>query len=262
MVKELSKSEKQQQELRKIHSGDLSGLGDFLNENMGLCVYFSKQYLPLVQPTWELDDLINESFFGLRTAALKYDPDNKVGAAFSTYAAFWIKQTIRRFIGNHGSTIRIPIHTLDDFSKVKRELSTGLGLDDACENKDIDPEDYYRICSLVNLISYNQKTSNEEAGDSDTEMVDFISSETSISAEDICINDSTIDECSSIMKKYLSDKEYEVLSRRLGLFESSPETLQIVSENIGLSRERVRQIEETALKKLQIPFTAIKEGKI
>ena len=120
--------EEQAVQLHKIHNGDYSELNDFLCENMGLCIYFARKYVAFVEPMWEIGDLVQESFIGLRTAALKYDPDNESGAAFSTYASFWIKQAIRRFIDNNIDTIRIPVHMKESYRKMKYGIGKGMNI--------------------------------------------------------------------------------------------------------------------------------------
>lgn len=245
--------EEQAVQLHKIHNGDYSELNDFLCENMGLCIYFARKYVAFVEPMWEIGDLVQESFIGLRTAALKYDPDNESGAAFSTYASFWIKQAIRRFIDNNIDTIRIPVHMKESYRKMKYGIGKGMNIKDACDAAGMTPNDYYRVSAVTSIASYNQRVTSTDGISEDDELCNFIKSDTPI-PEETCVSDATLSDYYDIIKEKLNLREFEIVSRRLGLFGFSAETLDSIGQEMGVTRERIRQIENKAYGKLKVPF--------
>lgn len=269
--KQLLSSEQEIDLFTKLQQGDES-IKDFLIEsNLKLVVSIAKYYLK-ANSTMDLEDIVQEGNIGLMKAIDKFDPS--LGYRFSTYATWWIKQSISRALSDQGRTIRLPVHLVDQalvFNKVHDILFY---------QSDGKEPTYEEIAKYANENGYNRKSKNSDgvrppltASDVEFYMHNYNSSPVSIDMkigedEDSCLIDFIEDTISEspwhytekkalreslvkAMHKVLKEKEIKVIILRFGLDSHEPRTLQEVGEIIGVTRERIRQIEEKAKRKLR-----------
>jgi RNA polymerase nonessential primary-like sigma factor len=234
---------------RLTHKGDQAARKRMIESNLRLVVKIARHYnrrgLPFL-------DLIEEGNLGLMHAIEKFDPER--GFRFSTYATWWIRQTIERAIMNQSRTIRLPIHVvkeLNSYLRAARRLTQKLDHEPTCEeiatmvDKPID-----EIKRVLDLNKDTTSIDNPMAQDSDKPLVDIIADDNNVDPVDM-LADSDLQEHLGEWLDHLSSKQREIIERRFGLNGYDKTTLEEVGEAVGLTRERVRQIQIEALHKLR-----------
>ncbi|MFA4854832.1 MAG: sigma-70 family RNA polymerase sigma factor [Candidatus Omnitrophota bacterium] len=242
---------KQEIELNKrIRRGDEVARKDMIRANLRLVINIAKRYMRLGTPFL---DLIEEGNLGLMKAVEKFD--HRKGFRFSTYAAWWIKQGITRSISEQGKMIRIPVYMNDlitKWKKNKERLSQKLKRIPS----DVDIAKRLKLApDKVEQINFwmSTTTSSLEAPigeDSDNQVSDLVEDQNAIPPDagiEHLLDRERIDNLLEVM----SEREREILDLRFGLNNAKPQTLAEVAKKMGVSRERIRQIEEAALRKLR-----------
>ncbi len=234
---------------RKARKGNQEARDKMIRANLRLVISIAKRYIHLGIP---LMDLIEEGNVGLMKAVEKFNPNK--GFRFSTYAAWWIKQSITRSIFDQSRTVRIPVYVNELLTKYKKTNEKLMGkLKRIPTDEEVAKSMRTSIEKIARIRTSSAKTSSldapidEEGGN---EIIDLIEDKSSVSPETE-LNSFFNKERLSGLLNVVNDREHEVLNLRFGLANGRTHTLAEVSKKLKVSRERIRQIEENALKKLK-----------
>src|SRR5437588_3713587 len=233
----------------KIKEGDAAARERMINANLRLVVTIARDYTNLGLP---LLDLISEGNIGLTKAVERFDPAK--GAKLSTYAMWWIKQSIKRALANQSKTIRLPVHLVDKVAKVRRvsrQMSDELGReptdDELGEEIGIPREKVARLRSVgIRPASLDAPIGDDDA----TEFGEIIGDEDAQTPFELLRDESLRGEVDGLIA-VLDSREKKIISQRFGLDGGKPKTLEDVSKGFGVTRERIRQLQNIALAKLR-----------
>ena len=245
---------------KKILEGDQEAKERLINCNLRLVVNIAKHY---VGRGMQFLDLIQEGNLGLMKAVDKFDYTK--GYKFSTYATWWIRQAITRAIADQARTIRIPVHmveTINKMTRIQRQLIQDYGREPTAEeiseamNGELSAK---RIREIQRIAMEPVSLETPIGEEDDSHLGDFIEDKESESPVDFTTRQLLKEELYSILKD-LSDREERVIRLRYGLDDNRPRTLEEVGREFGVTRERIRQIEAKAIKKLRHPTRSKRLG--
>ncbi len=237
---------------KRIEEGDMEAKNILISSNLRLVVAIAKKY---VGRGMLFLDLIQEGNMGLVKAVEKFD--YRKGFKFSTYATWWIRQAITRAIADQARTIRIPVHmveTINKLTRVQRQLVQELGRDPTAEEisarmDGISPEKVREIQKIaLEPVSLETPIGEED----DSHLGDFIEDKDAMSPDEYANNQLLKDEINNVLSG-LTEREEKVLRLRFGLYDGRTRTLEEVGREFNVTRERIRQIEAKALRKLKHP---------
>ena len=247
--KEISDEEKERLQNFVIEGKDARDT--LIESNLRLVVSIAKKY---TGRGMQFQDFIQEGYMGLMKAVNKFDPTK--GFKFSTYATWWIRQAITRAIADQARTIRIPVHMVETINKlvrIQRKLTQELRREptpeEIAQEMKISVEKVQQIQKIAQEpISMENPVGEEE----DTTYGDFISDRETPNPLDYTINEKYKEEIDTVLKT-LTPREEKVLRLRFGLVDGKPHTLEEVGKEFGVTRERIRQIEGKAIRRLKHP---------
>ena len=255
----LSREEEVELGNRIQKNGDPKALEKMINSNLKLVVKIANDYSMF---GLDVEDLVSEGNIGLMKAAEKFDP--KFGVKFCTYASWWIKQMIKRALGNQSRTIRLPLHVLQklrDLDQAERELGDELGRDplvsEISDREGIAPKKIALLRQASQpVVSMDEHSSAD--GSEHQNVGAVIPDETSPDPVQVAVeNDMNHNLAEAIST--LDPREQEVVATRFGLGNIDTQTLEEVGVKFGVTRERIRQIQKVALEKLRFALQRLEQ---
>lgn len=233
----------------KIKRGNKQARATMIQANLRFVVKIARDYSNLGLP---LMDLISEGNIGLMKAVERFDPAK--GGKLSTYAAWWIKQSIKRALANQSKTIRLPVHLVDKISKIRRvSLSMSEALGREPSDEELADEVGISAAKLAQLRTVSIRPASLDAPMSDedgTQFGEIVGDDNAVDpAENL--SDKNMQEEVADLLRVLDERERKIIMSRFGLDGGSTRTLEEVGERFGVTRERIRQLQNIALAKLR-----------
>jgi RNA polymerase nonessential primary-like sigma factor len=234
---------------RRVLQGDASARGRMVESNLRLVVKIARRYM---NRGLSLLDLIEEGNLGLIHAVEKFDPER--GFRFSTYATWWIRQTIERALMNQTRTIRLPIHIIKEINgylRTARQLAQTLDHEPSAD--DVAQATGKSVNEVKRMLQLNERVTSVDTPigkDEDRSLLDAIPDDNNADPSQL-LEDSDLNEKLALWLDQLNDKQRTVVKRRFGLGGQEKATLEQVGNEIGVTRERVRQIQIDALCRLR-----------
>ncbi|MCA9074146.1 MAG: sigma-70 family RNA polymerase sigma factor [Planctomycetaceae bacterium] len=243
---------------RAISAGDSAARDRMVRANLRLVVNIARGYTGKGLP---LPDLIEEGNLGLLRAVEGFDPD--MNTRFSTYASYWIKQSIKRSLVNSAKTIRIPAYMVELLTKWRRataklqdELDRTPTAEEVARELELPKKKLRIVKKAIQLYNSSPQSDQSESGWS---LGDIVPDERSKGPEDLLLENDNLKHVYRMLDE-MDERESTILRMRFGLDDGEPRTLKEIGESLGLTRERVRQIEGEALNKLNQGLIGEKRG--
>jgi RNA polymerase primary sigma factor len=233
----------------RIKKGDKKAREHMIKANLRLVVKIARDYEGIGLP---LLDLISEGNIGLMKAVERFDP--KKGGKLSTYGSWWIKQSIKRALANQSKTIRLPVHLVDKISKMRRvgmKLQEELGREPTDEELADEMDMTAARVRQMRMAAIRPASLDAPIGDDDSNNFSDVVEDENATSPYGNLEDKTVTDMLQEMVKHLDTREATILRYRFGLNGGPEKTLEEVGVKFGVTRERVRQIQNLALRKLR-----------
>ena len=233
----------------RVMAGDQEARAHMIKANLRLVIKIAKDYSGYGLP---LSDLISEGNIGLMTAVDRYDPEK--GAKLSSYASWWIKQSVKRALANQGKTIRLPVHAVEKIARVRRITSLmteALGREPT--NEELSQETGIPLKKLSMIRQAAQRPTSLDAPLNETEQTSFgdvIGDESALDPLE-ALTSSNLHEQLDDLLGLLDERETKIINSRFGLNGKKPMNLEEVGREFGVTRERIRQLQNKALEKMR-----------
>lgn len=235
----------------KAQAGDKKAMEDLIIRNGRLVTKYLVRFRHLKFGAQE--DLLQEGLLGIQRAAVSFDAS--AGNSFSTYAMYWIRQKMVRYVQCEYESVRFPVHIEEkrlQIRKLQAQYDEQLSKEDIAKKLDISLSSVNMAMEGSRTISLNEKISHEHTDDKEMTFLDTLRSNENMASD--TENETANQIIMDLLNRYLTETEKDILLKRFGFYDGIPHTLQEVGEMRGISRERVRQVQKQAINKLRAPF--------